>query len=182
MGEEVDPQDLRRQQRHPEAEEWPGQHDEDLGDPSGQSVPDEAANVVVHPSAFLHGGDHGGEVVVGEDQIGCLLRHLGTPSPHRDADVGDPQRGGVVHPVSGHRHDVPVGLPAGDDVELLFGNRARVHRPPRRRGLGQVMTGQHLLVGGEDAEPASNRRGGRGMITGDDHRDDAGGACCGDRW
>ena len=54
--------------------------------------------------------------------------------------------------------------------------------PARRRGLGQVMTSQHLLVGGEDAEPASNRRGGRGMITGDDHRDDAGGACCGDRW
>ena len=41
---------------------------------------------------------------------------------HRDADVGLGQRGGVVHTVTHHRNDVPVGLQALDDGELVGGH------------------------------------------------------------
>ena len=43
-------------------------------------------------AALAHGGDDRGEVVVGEDHVGRLLRHVGAGDAHGDADVGRLQR------------------------------------------------------------------------------------------
>ena len=56
------------------------------------------------PSATA--ADDRGEVVVGQDHVGRLLRHVGAGHAHGDADVGRLQGRGVVHAVAGHRHDV----------------------------------------------------------------------------
>ena len=49
----------------------------DLGGAAGQAVEQEAADVGVDAAAFLGGGDDGGEVVVGEDEVGGLAGDLG---------------------------------------------------------------------------------------------------------
>ena len=85
--------------------------------------------------------DDRGEVVVGEDHVRRLLRHVRAGDPHRDADVGRLERGGVVHAVAGHRDDLPVRLQRVDDAQLVLGRDAGVdrdvaHAPrpaPRRR-------------------------------------------------
>ena len=51
-----------------------------------------------------------GEVVVNEDHIGGLLRHVGAGFAHRDSDVGAAQSDGVVNSVARHTDDVSCVL------------------------------------------------------------------------
>ncbi len=57
MGEQVDPEDLSRQQGEGKAQEWPGQHDHDLGESAGQPVEQEAPDVAVDAAALCSGLD-----------------------------------------------------------------------------------------------------------------------------
>ncbi len=71
---------------------------------------DELLDVAVDRAPLAHGLDDGGEVVVGDDHVGGLARDVRAVLAHRDADVGLAERGGVVHAVARHRHDVPARL------------------------------------------------------------------------
>ena len=83
-----------------------GEHDEDLGGAAGQAVEQEPADVGVDPAALLGGGHDGGQVVVGEDEVGGLAGDLGAAFAHGHADVGAVQGRAVVDAVAGHRDDV----------------------------------------------------------------------------
>ena len=81
---------------------------------------------------FLDRGDDGREVVVGQDHVGGILRHVGAGDAHRHADVGRLQRRGVVHAVAGHRHDLAVARSApGRSAACARARRAR--RPTTSR-------------------------------------------------
>ena len=65
-----------------------------------------APDVFVNAAALPHGADDGGEVVVGQNEVGGFLGDVGAALAHRAADVGGLERGCVVHAVAGHRHDM----------------------------------------------------------------------------
>ena len=79
----------------------------------------EGPEVVADPPALSNCGDDRREVVVGEDDVRGLARRLGAREAHRDAHVGATERGRVVDPVAGDRHDLAPGLKALDEVELV---------------------------------------------------------------
>ena len=102
----VDPQDLQRAGSEARSEHDRDENDEAFADVGRQRPDDELREVVEYSAAFFDGGFDGGEVVVGEDHVGGFLGDLGTPLPHRDADVCLLQRGRVVDAVARHRDDV----------------------------------------------------------------------------
>ena len=137
--------------------------------PAGDAVADEPPHVVVHPPPLGDGRGHGGEAVVGEHEIGRLLGHLRAAPAHRHADVGRPQRRRVVDAVARHRDDVAGGPPAGDEAQLALG----------------LHPGQHVFLHGmrvvDQPDGARDRRGGTGVVPGDEHRPDTGAVAGRDR-
>ena len=61
------------------------------------------------------------ETVVQEHKVRGFPRHVRALAPHGHADVGRLERGRIVHAVTGHGHDLAVGLERLDDAELLLG-------------------------------------------------------------
>ena len=122
VGDQVEPQKLHRHQRHLVEVEHRGAEDgENFSDVAGEQVVDGLLDVGVDAPALLHGGDDGGEVVVGEDHIGGSLGHVGAGNPHGAADVRHLEGGGVVDAVAGHGHHLSPGLPRLDDTHLVLG-------------------------------------------------------------
>ena len=139
VSKQVDPQQLRGEQRHGHAlaarlrdAEEAGQHHtaedrEDLTDVGAEQVSQEFTDVVENATAFAHRLDDGAEVVVGEDHLGTLLGNFGTGDAHRDADVRGFDGGSIVYAVAGHSHDIALPLQRFDDFQLVFRRNARVH-------------------------------------------------------
>ena len=181
VGDEVHPEDVDRQQRHGHAQERREEHHPDLAGVAGQGVPDELADVVVDPPALAHSGDDGREPVVEQDHVRGLAGDVRAPFAHGDADLGLPQRGGVVDPVAGHRHALAAGLQGAHDPDLLLGIHPRVH--PHAADcvgegsvvhLAQGRSGQHRGLGGpEDAHSTGDRSSGGGVVAGDHRGGDA---------
>ena len=103
VGHQVDPQDLRRQQRQHHAvplasetdavrQQHAEEHRQHLADVRRQQVAQELADVREDRPPFLDRRDDRGEVVVGQHDVGRLLRHVGPGDAHRHADVGGLER------------------------------------------------------------------------------------------
>ena len=95
------------------------------------------------------------------------------------------QRGGVVHAVAGHGHDVAVGLQRLDDPDLVLGRHPGAHADVVDL-RGQLLVGHALeLVTGDDpavdAELGGDGAGGGGVVAGDHLHRDAGRAAQPDR-
>ena len=123
--------------------------------------------------------DDGGEIVVRQHHVGCLLGYLGTTYAHRDADVRDLQRRRVIDAVAGHRDHMTIGLQRLRNRLLVFRCDAGKHRNLLRYvaqlGLAQFAElgpRRHLLCG--DTKLPRHRLGGIRVITGDHHGADAG--------
>ena len=139
VGEQVDPQQLRGEQRHGHAlaarlrdAEEAGQHHtaenrEDLAHVGAEQVSQEFTDVVENATAFAHRFDDGAEVVVGEDHLGALLGHFGAGDAHGHADIRGFDGGSIVYAVAGHSHDIALPLQRFDDFQLVFRRNARVH-------------------------------------------------------
>jgi hypothetical protein len=112
------PGGVQAEQRRPH---HPQEHGQDLAGVGGQQVAQELADVGEDRPSLADGGHDGGEVVVGQDHLGRFFGDVGAGDAHGDADVGRLERGGVVHAVAGHGHDVAVGLEGVDDAELVLG-------------------------------------------------------------
>ena len=176
---EVDPEDLQREKRLSarDVEDRRAQEREDEPEQEHHLDADVLHQVVVEATAALDRGDDRGEVVVGEDHLGRVLRHLGAGDPHGDADVGAGESRCVVHTVAGHRDDVALTLQEADQAHLVFGSDTRDHTDAvelreqlivgHRRELG---TGERAAL---DAELARDRGGGRGVVAGDHPHPDA---------
>ena len=101
------------------------EHRQHLADVRREQEAQELADVGEDAAPLADRGDDRGEVVVGEDHVRRLLRHVGAGDAHRDADVGRLQRRRVVDAVAGH----------GDDVARRPGARRRSAAcAPARRG------------------------------------------------
>ena len=120
VGAEVDGEDLDHGERQRDPEEHEGEVGNQLGDVRGEDVGEELADVLEDRAPFLDRVDDAREVVVEEDHVRRLLRHVGAGDPHGDADVRGPERGGVVHAVAGDRDNVPLALEALDHEHLLL--------------------------------------------------------------
>ena len=121
-------------QRDLAARQRPHHERGELGDVVGEVVREEAADVGERRPALLDRGDDRGEVVVEQDQVGGLARHVGARSAHGDADVGLLERRAVVDPVAGHRHDVARRLQGAGDAQLVL----RATPGPRRCRRGRA--------------------------------------------
>jgi hypothetical protein len=110
VGDEIDPEQVNRQQRHGQTDEHADGHEQEFPGVAGQQVLEGLADVVVNAAAFLDGGDDGGEVVIGDDHVRGLLGDFRARFSHGDADVGALDGGRVVDAIAGHRDHGVVRL------------------------------------------------------------------------
>ena len=166
VGKQVDPQQLRGEQRHGDTlaarlgdAEESGEHHtaedrEDLTDVGAQQIAQELTDVVENATAFAYRLDDGAEVVVGEDHLGALLGHFGAGDAHGHADVRGFDGGSIVYAVAGHSHDIALPLQRFDDFQLVFRRNARVHgyfaggvvERPLIRQFVELDTGEHFAA------------------------------------
>ena len=199
IGREVDPQQLRRQERKgdsasgrsPEADPV-GEHDaeehgHDLTDVGRQEVPEKLADVLVDRSPLLDCTDDRREVVVCEHDVGRFLRDVGPGDSHRDADVRRLERGGVVDSVPGHRDDIAPSLQRLDDPQLVLGVDACVNGDLANDAVehlighpGDLRAADGACTAGGDPELLGDHRSGPRMVAGDHDRADACGSRAGD--
>ena len=108
---------------------------------------------------------------------------------HGDADVGLPQRRGVVDPVSGHRDDVTARLQRLDQSQLLLRGDSGEHVGAFDGAgvrivvqLGKLSTADHFAVAVrvDDTDLSGDRAGGADVVTGDHLHVDSRGVAGGD--
>lgn len=121
VGADVDGERLDHGEREGDREDDVDEERYHLGDVAGEHVADEAANVLLDRAALFDCSDDSGEVVIGEHDIGCLLCDLGAAPAHRHADVGGPQGGSVIDPITGDEDDLSGAAENLHDSQLLFG-------------------------------------------------------------
>ena len=106
-----------------------------------------------------------------------LLRDLGA-APHRDADVGLLERGGIVHRVAGHRDDLAGLLHESGEADLVLGCDPPEHVQLREAldhlGVRQLLEIRAGDEPGPELELVGDRPGGDGVIAGDHAHVDAG--------
>ena len=87
--------------------------------------------VVENPSPHPDGLHDGGKIVIQQDQVGGFAGNISPAASHGHPDVRGFQRGGVVHAVTGHRHDLSPRLERFHDGKLLLGHHAREYSSTR---------------------------------------------------
>ena len=152
-----------------------------LGREVHEDVEDELADVGVDAASFLDRGDDRGEVVVGEDHRRRFSCDVGAGATHGDADVGAAQRGRVVDPVAGHRHDLALSAEGVGDAQLRLGRAAgedQLAVGAKERVEVGVAHGVELVAGdglvSVDADRPGDLRRGEPVVAGDDDDPDAG--------
>ena len=138
---------------------------------------DVGGDAPVDVSAEVDGAHEGGEVVVGEDDLGGLLGDL-RAAAHGDADVGLLEGGGVVDGVAGHGDDLAGFLHQPGEAELVLGGDAAEDVQLRER-RDDLFVAHLLEVGAGDdarAEPelVGDGAGGDRVVAGDHAHVDAG--------
>ena len=145
------------------------------------------AEVVGDAAPEAHGGDDGGEVVVGEHERRRLAGDVRAAPAHGDADVGGLERGRVVHAVAGHGHHLARAprAPARGGASAPGTTRAKMDTSRARAAERLVVErvelrpGDHLAVAGRPAARATAPRRLR-VVAGDHHHADARRAALGD--
>jgi hypothetical protein len=106
VGEQVDQQQLAGAQRRAAAERRAQHRERDLAGVPADQHGHRVADPRPHRAALRDGVDQVGEVGVGEHEVRRAARggRLGSPgAADAHAHVGEPDSGGVVDPVAGHR-------------------------------------------------------------------------------
>src|SRR5665811_476379 len=107
----------------------------------------------------------------------CIRDSVTSARTHRHAYVGLAQRWGIVHAVTGHRHDVPPVAEAARDAEFAGGSHPGDDRPliaveqPSECMvvLGKLLTVEHDATGPEQTDlPGDSRR--RSLVVAGQHR------------
>ena len=139
IGDQVDPQQLRCQQRQEEAalvrvhqpqhagQHHPQEHRQQLASVAREQVIQILADIIEDAAPLFDRLHNTGEVIVGEHHVGGLFRDIGAGDAHRDPDIGGLERRRIVDAVAGHRHDLAAALEALDDPQLVFGIDPRIH-------------------------------------------------------
>ena len=96
---------------------------DDLGDVSGQQMDNELTDGLSNTTALSDGLDDGGEVIVGDDDVGNTLGNIRTGS-HGATNIGDLDGGGVVETISGHGDDATTAMNGLNHLDLRLGGAA----------------------------------------------------------
>ena len=112
-GNHDEPDNLNRREReHGEAllvlENETNEEDESLGKVLGQDVKNKLLHVVEHAATFFHGVRDRGKVIVGENDVRCVLGDVRSGNAHGNTDVGTLERGRVVDTVTGLEESVLI--------------------------------------------------------------------------
>ena len=153
IGDQVDPQDLQRQERQGHAQEGGQEHDPDLAGVGGHGIADKLADIVIDAAPFFHRGDDGGIVIVQEHHVRGLFGNIGASNAHGNADIGALESRSVIDAVAGHGDDVALLLQSLDDLELMLRRDACIDRQVFDDCLQlsdghfcQFNAGEHLVV------------------------------------
>ena len=176
---QVDREDLqhRQRQRDRAAGEREDEERHDFGRRVGEDVEDELADVVVDLRPASTAATMRREVVVREHHGRRLAGHFRADQAHRDADVGAPQRRGVVDAVAGHRDDlVPwrAARPrcAASPRASCARRSARLAPQEQRRARARssARARSPVTIAGRPARsrPARDLGRGRAVVAGDD--------------
>ena len=65
--------------------------------------------------------DDAGKIVVGQDHLGSLLGHIGSPQAHGDADICAFKGRGIVDAVTGDSDDIAQFFKGIYDTQLMLG-------------------------------------------------------------
>ena len=188
---EVQPEKLHGAQGQRLGEQCREQEDHHLRRAGRDQEIDDLADVGVSGAPLLDAGDDGGEIVVGDDEVGGVARHVGAALPHGDAEVGAAERRRIVHAVAGHCDDVAGGfqslhdvdllrrLDAGEDLGLGKARLASLRRSGERHDLAAGSDFAHILCEAEFARDGERRH----RMVARNHADrDAGRPARGDRF
>eukprot|EP00754_Rhynchopus_humris_P027154 Rhum_TRINITY_DN15065_c9_g4::Rhum_TRINITY_DN15065_c9_g4_i2::g.137287::m.137287 len=149
VGTQVDAQNQHRRQGQGQTGHDERHERRDLRDVRRQRVRDRLLQVVEDQTALLHTTHDRREVVVHEDHVGSLLRHVSARDTHADTDTRLRQGRGVVHTVTRHgrHHLVPhkrrVGLTVSNLTERQLLVLRHVHHV--LVGLTEVVHDEQLL-------------------------------------
>ena len=89
---------------------------------AGRQCPaDDFLDVVIDRAPFAHRRGDRGEVVVGQHDLGGLLRRFAALSSHGDTRIRAFQGRRVVDAVAGHGDGQPMGLQRGHQTQLVLG-------------------------------------------------------------
>jgi len=87
-----------------------GKHHHDFAQVRGQQEVHRLAHIMVNRPAMADRDDQALEVVVFQDHIGHLTRHIGTRIAHGNADVSGFEGRPVVDAIARHGHDLASTL------------------------------------------------------------------------
>ena len=181
VGDQIEPQKLHRSQGHlPKIQQGGGEDGEDLPDVAGEEIVDGLADVGPDPAALLDGGHDGGKVVIGENEVGRPLGHIGAGAPHSAADVRRLQGRGVVHPVPCHSHHTAPLLPGFHNAHFVLRRYPGEYRKAvdvLLQGLlrqeFQLRPGHRQVARAIDVQLPGHRQGRGLVVPGDHHRPDS---------
>jgi len=140
-------------------------------------VGEEAPDVLEGRPTELDGGDDRREVVVEQDQVGCLARDVTAAGSHGNPDIGLAKSGRVVDAVAGHGDDVTPLAESRGDPQLVRRGHARHDRatlPVQELGESVIVVRQAAAVHHDASVPqeahlAGDRGRGPRVVAGD-HR------------
>ena len=127
VGDEIYKEELYRQKRRGHSEERRRKDAEYLADIAAEQIVYRAADVVVYPAPPGDCLDYSCEIVVGQNHVGGVLRHLRAALAHGAADVGGLEGGRVVYPVACHGDYLAVGAQSLDYPHLVLGRYPRIY-------------------------------------------------------
>lgn len=100
-------------------------HDETESRSAGTQLEgQEVLNVVEDALALFDGAEDCAEVVVGENHVRGLLRHVSPQFAHADSDICLLQSRSIIHTIASHGHDVATALESMDDLQFMIGASA----------------------------------------------------------
>ena len=185
--DQVEVEDLERQDRQRQRGDDRQPHHEHLAEIAGQEIGDEAADVVENDPALVDGAHDRRERVVEKHHRRRLPRDVGAAPAHCDADVGLPQGRRVVDAVACHGDDLAGLLVGADERELL--GRADARENSDRAEAVAVAVAKPLRIAADrdgilripEADRAADAARRDRMVAGNHHDTYAGVPACGDR-
>ena len=121
VSSQVDTEDGDSSEGKRNTEENVGEEGRDLGNVGGEGVGDGLLEVIKDETSLFYSDDDGSEVVIEEDHVSGLFRHIRSSDTHSNSNVGLLQSRRVVDSVSSHGDDFTLLLETFDDHQLLLG-------------------------------------------------------------
>src|SRR5215813_14921659 len=116
-----------------------------------EDEPDCLTEIIVDTSAKPNSLYNRPEIVVEQDDGGCLAGYIGAAPPHGDPNVRRLQRRGIVDAIAGHGDDLALRFQTVHDPKFLLrhdpGEHIAAPEPVSERSIAELL---HLIAGQHD--------------------------------